>query len=238
MPKMFWKESFVKYAKKQTPEEACGLLAIIKGKETFWPCKNLAEGKFEFFILNPDDWAECEDTGEVIGVIHSHPVGAATPSDTDRAACEHLGFPYYIYSIEHDHWEKLKPTGWKNPSLIGRRFIWGKYDCWSIISDWYYETKNIKLKEWKRPKRIKDFIENPLFEKGLPITGFKKQKTNDDIQIGDVLLFQSITGNLDHVALYLGDNMILNHNIKSLSCRQLFDFNYQQSLKGVYRYAA
>ena len=235
---MYWKESFKNYAKNQAPEEACGLLAIIKGKETFWPCKNLAEGKFEFFILDPDDWADCEDTGEIIGVVHSHPVGSATASDNDKAACEHLGFPYYIYSIEHDHWEQLEPSGWKAPSLIGRKFIWGKYDCWSIISDWYLETKNIKLKEWKRPKRIKEFIENPLFERGLPLTGFKKQPNNDCLQVGDVLLFQSITGNLDHVAVYIGDMMILNHNIKSLSCRELFDLRYQRALRGVYRYAA
>ncbi len=55
---MSWKESFKKYAKKQNPNEACGLLAIIKGKETFWPCKNLAEGQHEFFMLDPDDWAD------------------------------------------------------------------------------------------------------------------------------------------------------------------------------------
>ena len=238
MDKMSWKESFKNYAKKQAPDEACGLLAIIKGKETFWPCKNLAEGKFEFFILDPDDWAECEDTGEVIGVIHSHPVGAATPSDTDRAACEHLGFPYFIYSIEHDHWEQFEPSGWKAPSLIGRRFIWGKYDCWSIIHDWYKETKNIDLKIWERTKKLKDFINNQLFEEGLPITGFKKQPTNNGVRVGDVLLFQSVTGNLDHVAVYIGDNMILNHNIKALSCREPFDLRYQQALKGVYRYAA
>ena len=125
---------------------------------------------------------------------------------------------------------------WK--ALIGRGFIWGKHDCWSIISDWYLETKNIKLKEWKRPKKIKDFIDNPLFEKGLPITGFKKQPTNDDIQVGDVLLFESVTKNLDHVAVYIGDMMILNHNIKGLSCREPFDLRYQQSLRGVYRYEA
>ncbi len=218
---MTWKESFIKYAKEQAPEEACGLLAIIKGKETFWPCKNLAEGKFEFFILDPDDWAECEDTGEIIGVIHSHPVGAAIPSDTDKAACEHLGFPYYIYSIEHDHWEFFEPTGWKAPSLIGRKFIWGKY-----------------IKYWERPKKIRDFINNPEFEFALPKLNFIKQSNNKDIKIGDVLLFQSVTGNLDHVAVYIGDNMILNHNIKALSCRELFDLRYQQALRGVYRYAA
>ena len=237
MRKMSWKESFKKYAKKQAPDEACGLLAIIKGKETFWPCKNLAEGKFEFFILDPDDWAECEDTGEVLGVVHSHPKGPANPSDTDKAACEHLGFPYYIYSLEHDHWEELEPNGWKAPSLIGRKFIWGKYDCWSIISDWYLETKNIKLMDWKRPKTMKAHIQNPEFEKALPIGGFTKQSDHKNLQIGDVLLFQSVTGNLDHVAVYIGDMMILNHSIRSLSCRELFDLKYQQALKGVYRYA-
>ena len=235
---MTWKESFTKYAKEKAPEEACGLLAIIKGRETFWPCKNLAEGKFEFFILDPDDWAECENTGEVIGVIHSHPVGAATPSDTDRAACEHLGYPYFIYSIEHDHWESFEPTGWKAPSLIGRKFIWGKYDCWSIISDWFLETKKIKLIDWKRPKTLKDFLKNPEFEKALPLGGFKKQESIKNLKIGDVLLFQSITGNLDHAAVFIGDNMILNHNIKALSCREPFDLRYQQALRGVYRYAA
>ena len=235
---MTWKETFKKYAKEQAPEEACGLLAIIKGKETFWPCKNLAEGKHEFFILDPDDWAEFEDTGEIIGVIHSHPVGAAIASEADKASCEHIGFPYYIYSINQDHWLCIEPTGWKAPTLIGRKFIWGKYDCWSIVTDWFKETKDINIKYWKRPKRIKDFINNPEFEFALPKLNFVRQSNNKNIQVGDVLLFQSVTGNLDHVAVYIGDNMILNHNIKGLSCRELFDLKYQQALRGIYRYAA
>ena len=238
MLKMSWKESFKKYAKEQAPDEACGLLAIIKGKETFWPCKNLAEGKFEFFILDPDDWAECEDQGEILGVIHSHPTGPATPSDNDKAACEHLGFPYYIYSIEHDHWEFFEPSGWKAPSLIGRKFIWGKYDCWSIVTDWYEQNLQIKIPYLKRTKKIKDFSDNPYFEKALKDRNFIKQNTNNNFKVGDILLFQSITGNLDHVALYIGDMMILNHNLRSLSCREPFNLAYQQQLRGVYRYAA
>jgi len=238
MPKMFWKESFKKYAKEQAPDEACGLLAIIKGKETFWPCKNLAEGKFEFFILDPDDWAECEDQGEILGVIHSHPTGPATPSDNDKAACEYLGFPYYIYSIEHDHWEFFEPSGWKAPSLIGRKFIWGKYDCWSIVTDWYEQNLQIKIPYLKRTKKIKDFSDNPYFEKALKDRNFIKQNTNNNLKVGDILLFQTITGNLDHVALYIGDMMILNHNLRSLSCREPFNLAYQQQLRGVYRYAA
>ena len=58
---MTWKNDFIKYAEEQAPNEACGLAAIVSGKEIFWPCKNIAEDQFEFFALDPEDWAECED---------------------------------------------------------------------------------------------------------------------------------------------------------------------------------
>ena len=235
---MNWKIEAEKHALDSLPAESCGLLAIIKGKETYWPCKNLGDSNFEYFVIDPDDWAECEDTGEIIGVIHSHPIGSANPSDTDKASCEHLGFPYHIYSVAQKDWFCLEPSGWKTPSLIGRRFIWGKHDCWSVVTDYFKETKNIDIPYWPRPKKIKDFLANPEFENALPKLNFKKQDNNDDIQVADVLLFESVTGNLDHVAVYIGDMMILNHNIKALSCREFFDLRYQQQLRGVYRYEA
>lgn len=238
MDSMGWKDNAVKYAKTTNPDEACGLVAIIKGSETFWPCKNLADSKFEYFIIDPDDWAECEDNGEIIGIFHSHTIGASTPSETDKASCEFLNIPYYIYSISNNDWSYYKPTGYKPASLIGREFIWGKYDCWSLVTDWYLQTKNIKIPYWNRPKKIKDFINNPEFEIALPKLNFVKQKSNNDIKIGDVLLFKSINNTLSHVALYIGDMMILNHSIKSLSCREPFDNRYQKQLVGVYRYEA
>jgi len=189
-------------------------------------------------MLDPDDWVECEDTGEVVGVIHSHPVGAAIASDADKASCEHIGFPYYIYSINQDHWTKIEPSGWKAPSLIGRRFIWGKYDCWSIVTDWLKENKNIDIKYWPRPKTLNDFANNPYFDKVLTESNFVKQQTNENLREGDVLLFVGAKQKLSHVAVYIGDMMILNHNFKALSCRQQLNLNYQKALKGVYRYAA
>lgn len=235
---MSWKIKAVEYAKEQAPKEACGLLAIINGEETFWPCKNLAETTHEFFMLDPEDWAECEDTGEILGVIHSHPQGPAIASEADKASCEHIGFPYYIYSLKTDDWITLEPKDWKNPSLIGRKFIWGKYDCWSVVTDWFKETKNINIKYWPRPKTLKEFADNPYFEKVLTESNFKKQETNDDIQKGDVLLFSGALKKPSHVAVYIGDMMILNHSYYRLSCREFYGLKYQKALRGVYRYAA
>jgi proteasome lid subunit RPN8/RPN11 len=234
---MIWKTDAVKHAEECMPKESCGLLAIIKGKETYWPCKNIAESGFEYFIINPDDWAECEDTGEIIGIVHSHPYDPPQPSDNDKASCEYLDLPSHIYSVRMKEWCSFEPSGWKAPSLIGRSFIWGVHDCWSIVTDWLKENKNIDIPHWKRPKTLKEFTENPEFEYALPKLNFIKQESTTDIQVGDVLLFQSVTKKLDHVAVYIGDNMILNHNIRRLSCREPFDLSAQNALRSVYRYA-
>ena len=235
---MNWKTEAEKHAQECFPSECCGLLAIIDGKETYWPCKNLAVDDFDFFMIDPNDWADCEDAGELIAIVHSHPRGSALPSEADKNACEHLGLPWFIYSVSENNWINFQPTGYKPSNLIGRTWIWGVNDCWSLIHDWYQQEKNITLKKWKRPKSLKEFAENPLFEKCAEETGFLLRNKNDDIKTGDVLLFENLNHTLSHVALYIGDQTILEHNIKQLSCRKIYDLNYIQATKKVYYYAA
>jgi len=233
---MNWKKQAAIHADKQAPKESCGLLAIIKGKETYWPCKNLSESPDEFFVIDPDNWADCEDEGELIGIIHSHAYGSALPSDADKASCEHLGLPFYIYSVEQKNWIDLKPSGYTS-GLYGRTWIWGKHDCWSLITDYFSNKKQINLKFWERPKSIKTFCEDPYFEKVLTGSGFK-EVSKDNIINDDVLLMQGPDEKLNHVALYIGDQTILHHNIRQLSCRELYDLRYIEATKKVYRYEA
>ena len=228
---MTWKSDAAKHAEECMPKESCGLLAVIKGKETYWPCKNIAESGFEYFVIDPDDWAECEDTGEIIGIVHSHPHDPPQPSDNDKASCEYLDLPSHIYSVRMKEWCSFEPSGWKAPSLIGRTWIWGKHDCWSLITDYFLEKKQINLKFWPRPKNLKEFANNPYFEKVLTESGFKK--VDNDIQINDILLMEGIYDKLNHVALYIGDQTIFHHNIKQLSCREIYDLKYIQATKKV-----
>ena len=232
---MTWKNKAAEYAVECLPKESCGLIAIIKGKETFWPCKNLSEAPDEYFVMCPDSWAECEDQGELIGIVHSHTYGSALPSEADKASCEHLGLPFYIYSVEHKDWHTFKPSGYKS-GLYGRTWIWGKHDCWSLITDYFLEKKQIKLKFWPRPKSLKAFANNPYFEKVLTGSGFK-EVNKDDKQENDVLLMEGPEEKLNHVALYVGDQTVFQHCRKRLSSREIYDRHLIRCTKKRYRYA-
>ena len=47
---MTWKDFAIEHAKKDAPNEACGLVGIYKGKEKYYPCKNLADD-FDWYML-------------------------------------------------------------------------------------------------------------------------------------------------------------------------------------------
>lgn len=118
MLNMDWKLEAEIYAKAQAPKESCGIYTLINGQEKFWPCKNIADDQENFFALDPEDWAACEDQGgEILGVFHSHPEGTSKLSKTDEISCEHIGYPYYIYSIKEKTWNDYKPDSWQQPKL-------------------------------------------------------------------------------------------------------------------------
>ena len=48
-------------AKDEFPRESCGLVAVVKGRRRYFPCRNIAETPDEHFVL--DGWNEVEDKG-------------------------------------------------------------------------------------------------------------------------------------------------------------------------------
>ena len=218
---MSWKQDALVHAKDQDPKESCGLLIDVKGKEKYYPCKNLSTYSQQCFIIDPEDYAKAEDRGKVLAVIHSHPVTPPVASQADMISCEESGLVWHIVNPKTEQWGFYKPSGYK-PPLIGRHWVWGITDCWSLVRDWYKEKLGITLRDWDRPTTPEEFIENPMFEKCAWRTGFRQLRPEEKLENGDLLFMSIMATGLNHVAIFL-DGDVLHHLADRISCKEPYN---------------
>jgi len=233
---MNWKEAALTHAKEQDPNESCGLLLNIRGKERYYPCRNLSAQSDEYFILDPEDYIKGSNLGTITAIIHSHPDTQPIASQADKMSCEQTKLPWYIVNPKTETWGYYEPCGYKAP-LLGRPWVWAVTDCWSLIVDWYKEEKGIELLDYERPTRIEEFTDDPVFERYLPSRGFRLLKPDEPLINGDVLAMSILGKGLNHVAIFL-DGDVLHHSADRLSCREPYNPWLLKCTGGRYRYDA
>ena len=233
---MDWKQDALLHAKDQDPKESVGLLLNVKGKKRYYPCQNLAITSYQEFILNPEDYVKADNTGDIVAVIHSHPLNPPVPSQADKVSCEDSGLPWHIVNPKTEEWGYLEPSGYKAP-LLGRQWVWGVTDCWSLVRDWYKETKNIELRDWERPLTHDEFVDNPMFESCAWRTGFRKLRPDEKLENGDLIFMSICSVGLNHVAIFL-DGDVLHHLTDRLSCKEPYSEWLLKCTGGRYRYAS
>ena len=219
-------QQILEHAKAEFPREACGLVAVVKGRRRYFPCRNIAETPDEHFILDPTDYAETEDKGEIVAVIHSHPTTNHNPSQADRVACEKSGLPWHIVNPQTEQWGYCEPAGFELP-YVGREFSFGVVDCYSLCRDWYGREFGLKLSDYDRRDKFWLRGEN-LYLDNFASEGFREIPL-EELQYGDMILMQLESPLPNHAAIYLGDQQILHHVQGRLSSRDIYGGYYWKS---------
>jgi len=237
------------HALRDYPEEACGLLVNVAGKEKYWPCRNASPEPGETFVLDPQDYAAAEDAGDILMIVHSHPDGSAEPSEGDRVGIEASRLPWLIISVYKDlvtdemnaeTFTITEPSGYQAP-LIGRRWSPPHLDCYALIRDYYQRELGILLPDYDLTKRAgawwTDDGATSLYAQHYADAGFVRVDDGPikhDVIVMDIA--SSVGGN--HAGIYLGDETghMLHHLYDRPSARVPYGGYWLDNTTMVLRY--
>lgn len=218
---------------KAYPHEACGYV-IRKGKKSLAvPCVNASETPRNHFLIDAQERHRVESMGEIVGVWHTHVDEPPTPSAADRVGCENSDLPWFILGVNgpagspsFSELVTLEPEGFELPYLE-RPYAFGVLDCWSLVRDFYRREYAIALGDYPR---IEDFWLKGMdfFGQGWKEQGFR-QLIDQEPAAGDLFLIQTdASGLANHIAIYLGDEVILHHCHGRLSRRDIYGGYWQK----------
>jgi cell wall-associated NlpC family hydrolase len=195
--------------------------------------------------MDPSDYADAEESGEILTVVHSHPDAAAAPSDGDRVACESEGHEWLIIGLVCDAGDEsphitgtatLKPSGYQAP-YIGRDFEHGLLDCWTLVRDYYQRERGVTL---PNPMRLdawwNDNTSNLYSDAALTDAGFERIDESA-LAEGDLILMQIRARNLvpNHAGIYLGDGQFMHHLYNRLSTRDVYGGYWRENTRSFWR---
>lgn len=210
------------------PQEACGFVVEIGGKETWVPCENKDHDPENFFTISPVDFVKASDVGKIKAVVHSHTIHPTAFSDDDRKMQAKMGVPWMLVGLMKGEPEVIWLRESKiNTPLYGRTYAWGIHDCYSFIRDYYTDVVGIDIPDFERAERFWERGED-LYRNHFAEAGFVEINDPKDIQLHDVFII-SLGGTSipSHGAIYIGGNAIGHHLPNRLSCKEVYGRFYQ-----------
>ena len=196
------------HARDEFPKESCGL--IVSGR--YVPCFNYATDPLNDFEIAPQAYLKAATQGVIEAVVHSHPNGLAYPSLHDMEQQIATAVPWIILPLNDSI--VLDPVAFGDQlpraPLLNRPFVWGVFDCYSLIRDFYLLNHGVELPNVPREdqwwNKGQDLYQDYLKPSGFREISMREAKPGD----GFLMKFLSST-RLNHAGLLLKDSLILHH---------------------------
>ena len=118
--------------------------------------------------------------------------------------------------------------------LVGRKWSYGKNDCYSLIKD-FYKLLGIELPEFERPEDFRCC--ESIWLDQLPKHNFYEVNF-DNRRPNDLLIFRLGTKTPMHAAILVSGEMILHQRGGAVSCTEHLSLYYVKHVDSVFRYGA
>lgn len=230
--KEFYKE-IIEHAESFPGEEVCGTVSLDKlliaqvNKEI-----NESQNKNNSFIISTN---KILNTENILGVYHSHPIGTADPSESDKKNSEEMCLPYLIYSNEFKNFNLYYPKSYKPTDIYGRPYVTGFYECVCTIKDYLMLEAGIvddysEYNYW--PSNVAEEANKYLIS--ILTKRFKRIK-DKTIKKHDILILNA-GEKIFHVGMYTGSNQFVHQRAFHLSSKDEFNNSWQKRVKYVFRH--
>lgn len=224
------------HAEAEAPRECCGVVVAREdGSPLYVACRNLAR-ETEHFLIDAEDFAKAEDTGDVLAIAHSHPFMSPAPSSADLAGIERTRLPWLIVNHPTGAFTITHPSNYVAP-LVGRAFVHGVHDCYALVRD-YYAAHGIALNDYPRYYGWWNEPDGPdLYRDNFGREGFV-EVPRETMREHDLVLMRIRARRDNHMAVYVGGGTILHHLIEQLSRREFYGEFFQRRTTAVLRHRA
>jgi proteasome lid subunit RPN8/RPN11 len=223
-------QAFHDEAARQYPNEACGYVVAQGKKQQFVPCENSADNPAQTFEISVSEYHRVSEIGEIIAVWHSHPNMTNVPSECDLVECENSEMPWFITGVTKNDEDfvftetnTIEPNGFML-DYVGRPYSYGVIDCYSLVVDYYKREYGITMPRLPENRNTRFWETNPpqpLMEQACESIGLERIVEEQPLP-GDLFLIQTCGEVANHVAIYIGDDMILHHCENRLSVRTVY----------------
>ena len=227
------KQEILAHAEQCKPQESCGFVVFDGQQNSYIPCVNVSPDPINYFEIAPEEFIAAGGIGHIVALVHSHPDSAKVKglpylSTADRECQVQLDLDFWlVVGGEIKQYRNIPP-------LLGREFKNCKLDCRSIVMDCYM-LAGVEILD-SSEYEFNWFERENLYEEGMQRCGFHRLMHDDDIQLGDVVLFQVGSKVANHAAVYLGNQMLLHHSQGRLSSRVPYDGFWLNVTHSVWRF--
>ncbi|WP_157975353.1 NlpC/P60 family protein [Photorhabdus sp. CRCIA-P01] len=186
------------------PHLICGVSYYpeVGNIKKFW-CVNTSELTTNYSRISETDLNTVRELGTVAYAILGRMKDNSECKEREQRYCNELQLPVLSLSYESKTMSFIFPDN--EMDLVGRPFIQEKFNCYTLIQDFYKQKYDIKLNDYQKSERDDD-----IFLNNIEREGFYSISKRELIE-GDVILMQINGPTANHTAIYLGEDKILNH---------------------------